>query len=299
MCRSCDVMVHSANQAIGGHQRHLLSGWVLGLHAAEPAGGPDAAPIMPITVPVKQEVAPPPTKTSRAARADSVAPRVNGAADYEDYGALRALLGYPATMPGAGPGPSSLRQQSAAPAPRRASDRAPARQQRQQQHRHNHHLPTQVQRQGSGGGQRAARTAAAAAATAAVPTLGPSSPVLLNINGHHPHHHASIPQSSAAAALSASASSLPTHYDLQLPDSYEVPGLVTLTAAELLGMPLAEDVSAKDVDAVLLPDSYNEIDDFDLDFSSLFAVPDFGPPSSEGSFDYGVRFYSFRVCETY
>lgn len=114
-----------------------------------------------------------------------------------------------------------------------------------------------------------------------VPAVGPSSPVLLSM-----HHHPAT-QSSAAAALAASSSGLP--HDLQLPDSSPEQGLVTLTAAELLGMPLAEDVSAKDVDAVFLPDSYNVFDDFDMDFSSLFAVPDFGPPSSDGSpFNYEV-----------
>ena len=220
MCRGCDVMVHSANASVAKHARHLLTGWVVALHAlgTDEAGSSadtataavgDAAPAMP-----RQTSAHEPTK--RATNKGHPY-RANGTAEYEDYDALRQLLGYPTP-----------------------------------------HAPT---RKSSAKPPKAPTTRAAASSGSAGPSL-------------HELTAGAGDDTAAAQGGGASTSQAP----------------ITLTAAELLGMPIADELSAKDIDAVFMPDMYTAFDDFDVDFSSLFAVPDFGPPSDD--LDVGER----KVC---
>lgn len=242
MCRGCDVMVHSANAHVARHARHLLTGWVVGLHAtnADEAGSSADTATMGMLMPSGLP--------STSARDAGVATtkrttnkghpyRANGTAEYEDYDALRQLLGYPT------PNPPSRKNSGLKP-PK---------------------VPT------TRGGMAASSGASGSAA--AGPTL----------------HELTTGAGAAGPTSSFSAEPLP----LDGPSTSQPP--VTLTAAELLGMPIADELSAKDIDAVFMPDMYTALDDFDTDFSSLFAVPDFGPPADDGGVIAGSAPVAFKV----
>lgn len=205
MCRGCDVMVHSANASVARHARHLLTGWVVALHGhgADEAGSSadtmtaTVVDVVPANMPSTSAREPIKRTTNKGHPY-----RANGTAEYEDYDALRQLLGYPTPN-----------------APTRKTSSKPPK------------APTTRASSGSAGPSLHELTAGAGNDTAG----------------------------------GASTSQAP----------------ITLTAAELLGMPIADELSAKDIDAVFMPDTYTALDDFDVDFSSLFAVPDFGPPSDD------------------
>ncbi len=227
MCRGCDVMVHSANAQVARHARHLLTGWVVGLHAtnADEAGSSaDTATmgmLIPSTVPCTSGREAPKRTTNKGHPY-----RANGTAEYEDYDALRQLLGYPT------PNPPSRKNSGLKP-PKVPAARNTARE-----------VANDGAAAGWGGSVASGPTLHELTAGAATP---------------------SVPTDAATTSGGPSTSHPP----------------VMLTAAELLGMPIADELSAKDIDAVFMPDMYTALDDFDTDFSSLFAVPDFGPADDD------------------
>lgn len=216
MCRGCDVMVHSANASVAAHSRHLLTGWVVALQPHDEAGSSadtvTVSTLQPPTLLMPSTSAREPAKrTSNKGHPH----RANGTAEYDDYDALRQLLGYPT--------PNTPTRKTSSKPPKAPTTRA-----------------------------------AAASSGSAGPSL----------------HE-----------LTAGAGDVHQDTGTQGASTSQPP--ITLTAAELLGMPIADELSAKDIDAVFMPDTYTALDDYDVDFSSLFAVPDFGPPSDD--LDAGAR----------
>lgn len=296
MCRGCDMMVHSANSLVGKHQRHLLTGWLVGLQPlpapgevatasgdasarSSDGGSVGATAAAAAAVPgglaaERQQPAAPSSNGAAAATTGNKAKgkagtngraghRANGTADYEDYGALRVLLGYPDALPGAPAAPA--KSTAAAGQQQKGGERGKA-----------------------GASGRAGRSNSRASSAAAAAAAGGGSGG--GAAGPGPFSSAAAAMADAArqgGGVSAVGGGGGASGGDNLPPGMtfpEVPNAVTLSAAELLGMPgMAGELSAKDVDAVFLPDSYTVFDDFDLDFSSLFAVPDLGPRTGDDS----------------